>query len=289
MKSICPPTPEYIRCPIESATIWPVRSISIAELIAVMRLNERMTCVSLVKSTERISTIGLSFANSYSRCVPSMNAVTILPRFRSLRLPVTTPASTRSTTVSVNISVWTPRSCLPISAAPTRPGCADPELERRAIRDEVGHVAADSPLHVPDLRHVVLVRRHGELDREVDVIDVDEALAERPRDGPIELDDHRLRGTDRGVHRLDARPERAEAVASGCRVHEDLIERKHPRLEQPGHVGQEDRHVVRAALLDRHARVRADEQRPVPEVPGHLRREMRPGALRSGGGPRSRR
>ena len=64
MKSIWPPTPEYIRWPIESATTWPVRSTSIAELIAVIRLNERMTWVSLVKSTGRISTIGLSLTKS---------------------------------------------------------------------------------------------------------------------------------------------------------------------------------------------------------------------------------
>ena len=47
MKSIWPPTPAYSRCPIESATTWPVMSTSMAELIAVIRLNERMTWVSL--------------------------------------------------------------------------------------------------------------------------------------------------------------------------------------------------------------------------------------------------
>ena len=50
--------------PIESATTWPVRSTSIAELIATIRLNERMTWVSFVKSTARISTIGLSWTNA---------------------------------------------------------------------------------------------------------------------------------------------------------------------------------------------------------------------------------
>ena len=64
MKSIWPPTPEYIVWPIESATTWPVRSTSIAELIETIWLNERMTWVSLVKSTGRISTIGLSWTNA---------------------------------------------------------------------------------------------------------------------------------------------------------------------------------------------------------------------------------
>ena len=78
--------------------------------MAVIRLNVRMTEVSLVKSTGRISTIGLSATKSYSRRVPIRNVVTSFSRLRSLRRPVMTPASTRSTTLSVNISVWTPRS-----------------------------------------------------------------------------------------------------------------------------------------------------------------------------------
>ena len=64
MKSICPPTPEYIVWPMESATTWPVRSTSMAELMETIRLKDRMTCVSLVKSTGRISTIGLSCTNA---------------------------------------------------------------------------------------------------------------------------------------------------------------------------------------------------------------------------------
>ena len=44
MKSIWPPTPLYMRDPIELAQTWPVRSISIAELIATVLLkNERIT------------------------------------------------------------------------------------------------------------------------------------------------------------------------------------------------------------------------------------------------------
>ena len=115
---------------------------------------------------------------------------------------------------------------------------------------------------------------------EVDVVDVDEAVAERPRHRPVELDDDRLRGPDRRVHRLDARPERAEPVGVGRgRVDEHDVERQGAALEQPRHVGQEDRHVVGPALVDRGARVRPDEQRAMPEVPGHLRREVRPGTL----------
>jgi len=48
MKSIWPPTPLYRCVPIESAHTWPVRSISIAELMAVMRWLRRMMLVSFV-------------------------------------------------------------------------------------------------------------------------------------------------------------------------------------------------------------------------------------------------
>ena len=126
-----------------------------------------------------------------------------------------------------------------------------------------------------------VVRRDVDLDREVDVVDVDEALAERPRHRPVELDDDGLRRADRRVHRLDARAQRAEAVGVGrCRVDEDDVERQRAALEQPRHVRQEDRHVVRPALVHRGTGVRPDEQRPVAEVAGHLRREVRPGTLR---------
>ena len=120
--------------------------------------------------------------------------------------PVTTPASTRSTTASVNISVWIPRSCLSRSAMRRRRrDRADAELERRAVRDEIGDVLADPALDVADRAGCACsYGGYVDLDREVDVVDVDEALAERPRHRPVELDDDRLRGADRRVHRLDA-------------------------------------------------------------------------------------
>jgi len=46
MKSIWPPTPEKSRSPMESAQIWPVRSTSMALLIAVTFGFRRMTEVS---------------------------------------------------------------------------------------------------------------------------------------------------------------------------------------------------------------------------------------------------
>ena len=182
MKSIWPPTPLYRRSPIESATTWPVRSTSIAELMAVIVANERITWVSFVKSTGRISTIGLSSTKSYSRCEPIRNAVTILPRLRSLRAPVIAPASTRSTTASLNISVWTPRSAPMAEIERGGVGIAPiPSWRVAPSGHELGDERADPPLDVADRRLVELVGRLVDLDRESICVDVDEAVAEGPR------------------------------------------------------------------------------------------------------------
>jgi len=50
IKSICPPMPEYILCPNESAYTCPVRSTSRAELIATILSFMRIRAVSLVRS-----------------------------------------------------------------------------------------------------------------------------------------------------------------------------------------------------------------------------------------------
>ena len=57
-------------------------------------------------------------------------------------------------------------------------------------------------------------------------------------------------------------------------VAQDGVEREEPGVEQVRHVRQEDGHVVRAPLVHRGTGVRADEERGVAEVAGHLRREM---------------
>ena len=139
---------------------------------------------------------------------------------------------------------------------------------------------ADPSLHNADRRVRVRVGRHVDLDGQVDVVDVDEALAQRARHRPIELDDNGLRGPDGGVHGLDAGPERAEPVSVGRRrVDEHRIERHGPALEQSRHVRQEDGHVVGPSLVHGGTGVRADEQRPMSEMAVHGRREVGSRAL----------
>ena len=62
-----------------------------------------------------------------------------------------------------------------------------PELQRRPVRHQLGDVGADPALDLPDVADGPLVRRNVDLDREVDVVHVDEAVAEGSRHRPIEL------------------------------------------------------------------------------------------------------
>ena len=50
---------------------------------------------------------------------------------------------------------------------------------------------------------------------------------------------------------------------------------KRPGLEQAGHIGQEHRDVVGPTFIHSGSGIRADEQRPMTEVRGHVRSEMR--------------
>ena len=144
-----------------------------------------MTWVSFVKSTGRISTIGLSWTKSYSRGEPMRNAVTILPRLRSLRGAGDDAGLDEvDDRVGEHLGVDAEVALVAQGERGRRRDGADPELERRAVGDEVGHELADPPLDVADRADRVLVRRDVDLDREVDVVDVDEAVAERPRHRP---------------------------------------------------------------------------------------------------------
>ena len=55
---------------------------------------------------------------------------------------------------------------------------ADAHLDGRAVGYEVGHELADPTLDFPELADEVLVRRHVALHGQVDLVHVDEAVAE---------------------------------------------------------------------------------------------------------------
>ena len=143
---------------------------------------------------------------------------------------------------------------------------ADPELEGGAVGNELGDKRADAPLDHADRRLMELIRRLVGLHREVDLVDMDEAVAEGPRHRPVELDDDRPGGSDRGMHRLDRCPERAEAVLVRRRgIDEGHIERKRAGPKEARNIRQEHGHVVRSAVVHRHSCVWPDEQGAVAE------------------------
>ena len=119
---------------------------------------------------------------------------------------------------------------------------ADPELECRAIRHELRDVLADPLLDEADGADPVFVGRDVDLDSEVDVVDVDEALAQCPRHRPVQLDDDGPGGSHRRMHRLDRVAEGAEAVVIWWRgVDQHGVERQCPRSEQAA--GTSDRNT----------------------------------------------
>ena len=282
MKSIWPPTPLYIRWPIESAQTWPVRSTSIAELIAVIRLKLRMTWVSLVKSVGRISTIGLSstkpveLGRAHHERGHDLAPVALLgPSGDHSRLDEVDDDVGHHLGVDAEVLLVVEGHARPRPGWRRSPSGSWPC--RGPARRRTPRSAARS---APISGSACGVGRDVDLDREVDLVDVDEALAERPRHRPVELGDDDVGRPDRRLHRLDRRAQRAVAV--GVRwghVDEHGVERQEPAREQVRHVRQEDRDVLGPALGDRRPGVRADEQRPVAEVAGHLRAEERAGSL----------
>ena len=86
---------------------------------------------------------------------------------------------------------------------------SDAELEGRSVGDQICHVGTDPPLDITDRRRRVLVWRNVDLDRQVDIVDVDEALAQRPWHPPVQLDDDGPGGWDRRSRRLDRKAQGA--------------------------------------------------------------------------------
>jgi len=123
-KSNCPPIPDTIRVPIESAQTWPLRSTCSAALMATTAGLAWMITGSFVRSQGWNSTTGLSSTKSNTFRVPATKLVTMRPAWTRLRRFVIAPLAYRSTKRSENISVCTPRSSRSPSRASTASGIA---------------------------------------------------------------------------------------------------------------------------------------------------------------------
>ncbi len=111
-QSACPPTPPICRSPMDSAFTWPVRSTSIAELIAMKFGILAMVWSLCVYVTGCISKMGLLSTQRYSLSLPHITVATTLPLCIVLYLPVTTPLSISRGRPGGSTSACTPRSCL---------------------------------------------------------------------------------------------------------------------------------------------------------------------------------
>ena len=111
-----------------------------AELMATTRSFWPIRYGSLVMLTGNMLTAGLSSTKSYRRRVPMRKVAAILSRLIALLRLVITPSLYRSTTPSLNISLWMPRSffsCRKSSTAsgmPPMPSCRqEPSSTRPAM------------------------------------------------------------------------------------------------------------------------------------------------------------
>src|SRR6185369_3192838 len=121
-----------------------------------------------------------------------------------------------------------------------------------------------------------------DLDRQVDLVEAHEAIAEGARHARVDLRDHQTGRTDRGHGRIDRGPERTVAVRVRWRdVDQRDVERQAAAGEQLWNVGQEDRYEVRPPLIDCLANIGPNEQCTVPQVASHSRVDVwrRPGSV----------
>ena len=192
-----------------------------------------------------------------------------MPLWRVFASPVTTPLSNSSTTPSENISVWIPRSRFSLRKSRTASGISpmpicrvEPFSMRSATFLPIARATVAHLAHLRQLDH-----RPVDLDHVGEARDVDEAS--RPSERGI----RRLTRATTVCARLGGRlraldPDAvgAEAVLVGRRdVDEGDVHRDGPRADEAGDLGEEHRHQVGTALVDRLAHVRAREERPVAE------------------------
>jgi len=152
---------------------------------------------------------------------------------------------------------------------------ADAGLDRGPVVHQLGAVTADRLLLLGERLLGQLEDGLVHLDEVVDLVHVDEAVAVRPRHARVHLGDDDLRGLHRRDRGVDADAERAVAVlVRRGDVHERDVERQDGLAEQPRDLGEEDRHVVAAPLLDRLAGGRSHEDGVHAEALGELGRRV---------------
>ncbi len=126
-------------------------------------------------------------------------------------------------------------------------------------------------MQVGDLRPLHGAQRTRGFDDDVEIVDVNVAVAVGARHLVIDLGDHEAGLMGGGQGGIDADAEAAEAVGVGRRdLHERDIERHGAADEQFFDLAEIDGRVVGAAIVDGVAHIAADEHCIVAEMSRHL-------------------
>lgn len=157
---------------------------------------------------------------------------------------------------------------------------ADTELQRRTVLDEAGYVEPDGALDLAELGALGDGYRVVDVDGDVDVAEVQQAVTKAARHAGVDLCDDGLGGLDRGARGVHRGSKRAVAVLVRRRdVDERDVERHGTAAEELRHLAQEHGHVVGLTTSHRLPDVLADEQGVDAEARRHLRLRVRGGAL----------
>ncbi len=174
--------------------------------------------------------------------------------------------------------MWTPEVVAVGEGLHHRVGdAADARLQRGAVGDEARHVAADGPGHLVELAVLELRQRAVHRDQVVDVVHVEEGVAQGPGHLRVDLGDDEVGGLHPGADHVHRDPEAHVAVAvRGRDLDQRHVDAHPPAADELGDLREEDGHEVGPALLHRLPDVGADEERGVPEAPlqprGHVGR-----------------
>ena len=200
----------------------------------------------------------------------------ILRGLKFLRAPVSTPASISGITPSDTSSLCTARSLRSMSMGNTASGM--PPMPVCST--------APSSIRPATLRAMAICRSvtiglsqsaqgTRRLDKGIDVVDVNEAVAIGARHVVVDLRDHVFGAFRGGQGGVDAYAEAAESVGIGRGDFDQGHVNGHgPALKQSLDFAQVNRGVVGAAVVDGVAHVGADKDGVVPEVPRHFRGDV---------------
>jgi hypothetical protein len=166
---------------------------------------------------------------------------------------------------SPTISVWMPRSCLSAVA----------DLQRGAVRNQLGDVLADGFLHRADLRQADFKHRLLAFDQRGHLRDMDMAVAVGERHVRIDFEHDGAGLLDGGHGVVGAEREREVAVLVHRRGHaEDDIGRDQVALDELRQFGEIGGDEVDPAFLAARTRGSAEEVGGVADVVDGLRVEV---------------